>query len=133
MAKGSLKQNIVKNVLIIIIAIFFWPVLSASLREIQIQQLGDFLVMISILLVTVCFANFAFTYEKSKLTTTSGKLLSHLATFIFMLLILLLLESMALAVRVIYPSFFPIIFWFSVLLYTGVILYDFWDFFRSEY
>lgn len=132
MAKNIPHQNIIKNVLVIIIAAFLWPVFSSSLREIQVGQLGDFLVIISILLVTVCFANFTFTYEKSKQATMGGRLLSHTATFVFMLLILLLLESMVLAVRIVYPSFYAIIFWFSILLYAGVVLYDFWDFYRGE-
>jgi hypothetical protein len=50
-----------------------------------------------------------------------------------MLLIALLLESMVLAVKVVYPSFYSIILGLAVLLYIGVILYDFWDFFRTEH
>ncbi len=44
-----------------------------------------------------------------------------------MLLIALLLESIVLATRVIYPSFYGIIAVFSILLYLGIVLYDFWD------
>ena len=132
MAKNLIHQNIIKNFLIIGIAAFLWLVISASLQQLQVGQIGDFLIMISILLVTVCFANFAFTYEKSRSDISSINLLSHAATFVFMLLILLLLESMVLAVKVVYPSFYTIILGFSVLLYAGIILYDFWDLFRYQ-
>jgi hypothetical protein len=84
------------------------------------------------LLVTVCFANFAFTYEKSNLQTKSGKLLAHSATGVFMLLTVLLLESITVAVKVVYPSLHAIILGFSILLYVGVILYDFWDLTRAQ-
>jgi len=125
--KNLVSQNLIKNLLIIIIAAFFWSIISASLQPIQVDQLGNFLMVVSILLVTVCFANFAFTYEKSRFRTLQGGILSHLATFSFMLLILLLLESMVLAIKIIYPSLYPIILGFSVLLYAGIMLYDFWD------
>lgn len=132
MARKIVKENFIKHGAIVIIAAFLYPVISASLVGIRYEQTNDFLVVISMLLVTVCFANFAFTYEKSELNTTNGKLLSHSATFVFMLLILLLLESITLAVKVVYPSFHAIIFGFAILLYIGVVLYDFWDLVRWE-
>ena len=128
----SMKENLAKNILILVIAICFWPILSSSLSQIQNDQTNDFLLIISVLLVTVCFANFAFTYEESDLRTTGGKLLSHSATFSFMLLIALLLESIVLATKSVYPSFYNIIFGFAILLYIGIILYDIWDYMRAR-
>lgn len=125
-------QNILKNILIVVIAIFLWPVLSRSLQQIQADQIGNFLTIISIMLVTVCFANFAFTYEKSRMKTSGGALFSHSATFCFMLLIVLSLESMVLAVKAVYPSFYLLFLWFAALLYIGIVLYDFWDYFRAQ-
>lgn len=126
------KQNLVKNLFIILIAAFFWPLLSKTLNQIQAEQMNDFLLTISILLVTVSFPNFAFTYEKSKLKTASGKFLSYSATGIFMLLTALLLESVVLAVKIVYPFFYTITLGFSILLYLGIILYDLWDIIRAE-
>lgn len=100
--------------------------------QIKFEQTNDFLLIISMLLVTVCFANFAFTYEKTKLQTKTGMLFAHSATGVFMLLTALLLESITIAVKVVYPSFHAIIFGFSILLYFGVILYDFWDLMRAQ-
>lgn len=126
------KENAIKNILILIIAVFFYPVVSNSLTEIKSEQINDFLLIISMFLVTVCFANFAFTYEKSKLQTKSGRLLAHISTEIFMLLIIFLLESIVIAIKVVYPSFRTIIFGLSILLYLGVVLYDFWDLTRIQ-
>lgn len=127
-----IKENIVKNILILIIVGFLYPVFSKTLSAITVDAMNNFLLVISILLVTVCFANFAFTYEKSKLQTMKGRLLSYSATFIFMLLTALLLEVMVLAVKIVYPSFYGMIFVFAALLYLGIALYDFWDLFRNE-
>jgi len=127
-----IKKHLIKNVLIIFIAIVFYPVISRSLNQIKIEQMNDFLLILSILLMISSFANFAFTYEKSKLKTKSGSILSYYSTFVFMLLTALLLESMVLAVKVVYPSFYVMIFEFAILLYIGIILYDFWDLFRAE-
>ncbi|MBI4273050.1 hypothetical protein HY621_04330 [Candidatus Uhrbacteria bacterium] len=127
-----LKENIIKNIVVILIATFLLSTISEALTQIKVEQMNDFLLMISMLLVTVSFANFAFTYEKSKLKTISGRFLSHTATGIFMLLTALLLESMVFAVQVVYPFFYPLILWFSLLLYCGIILYDAWDIARAE-
>ena len=67
-----IKDNIIKNIAIIVIAVFLYPVISNSLAQIKLEQTNDFLLIISMLLVTVCFANFAFTYERSKLKTKAG-------------------------------------------------------------
>jgi len=127
-----IKQNIIKNVIVLIIAVFMWPILSNSLIQIQPEQANNFLLTISTLLVTVCFANFAFTYEKSKLKSKLGNLLSHFAVGIFMLLLALFLESIVMVMGAMYPFFHIMIFSFSILLYIGVVLYDFWDILRSE-
>jgi hypothetical protein len=83
------------------------------------------------LLVTACFANFAFSYENSEISNLGNRLLSHFATFIFMLLIAFFLEAIVVGVQLVYPSLFFVILVFSVLLYVGVALYDFWDFLRA--
>lgn len=120
-------ETLITDVIIVILAIFLWPVFAASLAGIDAGQIANFLLMISILLVTVCFANFAFTYEKSKLQTKGGKWLSRSAAVVYMVLIALLLETMVLAIKVVYPSFYVIALIFSILLYLGCVLYDLWD------
>lgn len=130
MKNSYIKDNIIKNILVLVIGAFIYPIILKSLVQIRFEQTNDFLLIVSMLLVTVCFANFAFTYEKSKLQTRSGKVLAHSATGVFMLLIVLLLESITVAVGVVYPSFHALIILFSILLYVGVVLYDFWDLMR---
>lgn len=128
----AVYENLIKNGLIVVLSLLSYAPLNHRFSEIQAADMGNFLLIISILLVTVCFANFAFTYEKSRLVSAWSRTVSHLATFIFMLLIALLLESMVIAVNVVYPSLYSIIFGFSILLYAGIALYDFWDLLRAS-
>lgn len=128
----SFKENLLKNLLIIILVSLFYNSIYSSLQSLKVEGgVNDFLLIVSMLLVTVCFANFAFSYEYSNLERLGMRLLAHLATFIFMLLIALLLESLVIVMRVIYPSLLTISIIFSILLYLGVALYDFWDFMRA--
>ena len=126
------KENAFKNGLALAIAALWYPYITKSLLDIDAAGLANFLLVISILLVTVCFANFAFTYEKARMATPSGRLLAHTTTFIFMLLIASLLESVAIGVHIIYPTLSSVIVPFTVLLYIGLALYDFWDLLRVE-
>ena len=127
----SIKENFLKNGIIIILIFLFYPSISNSLQLIDAAEIGNFLLVISMLLVTVCFANFAFSYEFSIMDKIGMRLLSHFSTFIFMLLIALLLETLIISINMVYPSLLMIILIFSILLYLGVALYDFWDFFRA--
>lgn len=129
-SNSYLKGNIIKNIVVLIIAGLAYPFIANAL-PIKSDQMGNFLLIISMLLVTVCFANFAFTYEKTQLKTSSGKLFAHCTTGLFMLLTVLLLESIVLTTNIVYPSFHIIILVFSILLYIGIILYDFWDLMRA--
>lgn len=125
-----IKENLVKNIATLVIAVLLYPFLKESLVAIRVEQINDFLLIISMFLVTVCFANFAFTYEKSKMKTKMEKLLAHGTTGVFLLLTALFLESIVLAVEVVYPSLYSLVFIFSALLYSAVVLFDFWDLLR---
>ncbi len=127
----SVKENLIKNLCVLVLAFLLYNNIYLSLNSIDSIKIGSFLSVISMLLVTVCFANFAFSYEHTDITKLSLRLLSHTATFIFMLLLALLLETLVISIRIVYPSLFSITLIFSILLYLGVGLYDFWDLFRS--
>ena len=120
-----LKLNVLKNGIVLIISVAMYPFILGSLAQITVEQTNDILLMISMLLVTVCFANFAFTYGQSKMHSIKGKLLAHSATGIFLLLTALFLESIIIIVNLVYPSFYFLMLVFSILLYGGVVLYYF--------
>ncbi len=127
-----IKENVIKNAVVVLIAAVLYPVIAKSLEQIKIEQTNDFLLIISILLVTVCFGNFAFTYEKSRFKAKGGKFLSYGTTGILLLLTLLLLECMIVTIKIVYPFLFNLILGFSIMLYAGIIMYDFWDLMRAE-
>lgn len=127
----SIKECLWKNFVVIVLAFLFYDRFRAALATLEASQMGDFLMLVSILLVTACFANFAFSYEFSIMESLGMRLLSHIATFIFMLLIGLLLEVMVIGLIQVYPSLGAMVSVFSLLLYTGCALFDFWDLFRG--
>lgn len=131
--KTLIKENIIKNILVVLFSFLVLFFTAKPIYEIQAAQINDFLLIISILLVTVCFANFAFSYEKSKLKSVKERFFSHLTTFVFLLLLLLLLlENLVIAVGAVYPTLKEMLFFLSFLLYFGNVLFDFWDIERAN-
>ncbi len=126
------KEGAIKNGSAALLAALALPTLYSALSTIDASALSNFLFIISILLVTVCFANFAFTYEKAKMKLLHGRLFAHLTTFIFMLLIATMLESVAIGMHIVYPSLSIIVTPMTILLYIGLAMYDFWDLLRVE-
>lgn len=132
MLKKLLWQNVWKNVLVLAISAVLWPSIGDSFRSIDGANFGNLLMIISILLVTVCFANFAFTYKNSNINSSKIRALSHLATFLFLLIIALLLVAMCIGIGIIYPTVYGFILSLSILLYISIVLYDFWDLCRTQ-
>ena len=129
--RRSVGECLIKNALILVVTFALYSPLTESLSSIRPEQTADFLFLISIMLVTACFANFAFSYEYSILETWWMRLISHLTTFLFMLLIGLLLLAMAIAIEIIHPNLYELVRSFCLLLYFSCALYDFWDLFRK--
>jgi hypothetical protein len=127
----ALLENITKNVVILVILACVYNPIHTSLRSLDISIMSDFLLIISIFLVIVCFANFAFSYEHLVFESYKMRIILHFATFLFMLLIGFLLEAMVIAVSQVYPSLLTITILFTVLLYLGLATHDFWDFYRA--
>ena len=126
----TIKENLVKNLIVIVCCFLFYPSLKNSLIAVSTEIMGNLVLVISIFLVTVSFASFAFTYEKININSLGSRLLAHSATFLFLLLTALLLETMVIAIGVAYPSLYGMAIVFAMLLYTSIILYDIWDLFR---
>ena len=92
---------------------------------------GSLLAAVSILAVTACFGNFAFTYEKIKRDSFGSRLLAHTTTGLLMLLIGMSLEMTSVLASLLVGEFY--IFNLSLLiLYAASVLYDFWDLKRTE-
>lgn len=123
-------HNIIKNVIVIIILLFSWSSLHAFLIKIDDTTAGDVLVAVSILAVAACFGCFAFTYEKTEEKQT-WFVLSHLTTGLLTLAVGWSLQMTAVLVEnLVGPfTFFRCM---LVVIYSSLVLYDFWDLNRIE-
>ena len=130
MYKVLIRENLIKNLLVIILSIFAYKFIATAVGGVEMSQSSNLLSLISMLLVVVCFANFAFTYEKSRMNTFGLRLVSHLCTFLLLLLLVFLLFGLISAVKIFIPSLYILTIWFSALIYLTVVLYDFWDLLR---
>lgn len=129
--KLIIQENLIKNLLVIICIILFYPSIKEGILGVPIGSITSLLSIISILIMTACFANFAFSYGKIKIHLNSTRYLAHGATFLFMLIVAFLLESLSIAIGIAYPSIYIIALVFSVLLYISIIFFDFLDLFRA--
>lgn len=130
-----LWENLAKNIVILLILVSSYPQIEDFLFNSPVASdnavLGSLLVAVSILAVTACFGNFAFTYEKVEHSSWDARLLAHLTTGVLMLLIGLSLEMTSVLAKLLIGDFF--IFNYSlVLLYLASVLYDFWDLRRAK-
>ena len=128
--RAVIIENLTKNLVVIIFLFMSYQGLKNGISGIPLDSVSNFLSLISILVMTVCFANFAFTYGQVKMHYKFPRFLAHGATFLFMLLIALLLESLVITIGIAYPSIYHMTMIFSVLLYLSLIFYDFLDLFK---
>ncbi len=132
MNKKLFQENIWKHAGVFILIMFAYPVIDYNLKTLDVPAVGNFLILISILLVSVCFANFAFTYKDSDLEQKATKYLSHATTALFLFLTGTLLTATCIAFTFAYPTLAVLLYAFSFLLYIGFVLYDFWDLLRNS-
>jgi hypothetical protein len=69
--KLIIKENILKHFLVILCSVIFYPLVTNSFKGIDGNNFGNLMTIISILLVTVCFANFEFKYQSVDLDSHS--------------------------------------------------------------
>jgi hypothetical protein len=132
--KTYYRDNIIKNLTIIFVLIITYLPIGNVISKSSIAQdkasLGSLLVAISILSVTACFGNFAFTYEKVEIKNNQSRILAHITTGLLMLLIGLSLVMTSFVIELLMGKF--IIFNISlIILYFASVCYDFWDLQRS--
>jgi len=133
--KQIIKENIIKNIIMIVVIIAFYFPIKTYLEQSNIANdpgaIGNLLFVTSIIIVTACFGAFAFTYERVKIDKFSHRLLAHITTGLLILIIglSLTLTSMLITYTIGYFFIFDLI---LVLLYIAVVCYDFWDLLRLE-
>lgn len=128
-------ENWLKNLIVIMILIPTYLSIQNTLLYSPFTSdksiIGSLLVAVSILAVTACFGNFAFTYEKVEHKNFTTRLFAHLTTGLLMLLIGLSLEMTSVLARILIGDF-PIFNASLFILYITSVLYDFWDLQRAD-
>ena len=132
--KNIIKENIIKHIIlaVLLIALFF-PIQSFLINNLSAdkESAGDIIVVMSIIAVTACFGNFAFTYEKINSKKKLHRYIAHITTGLLMLIIGISLIFSANLTIIIMGSFIISDLSF-LLLYIACVFYDFWDLFKLE-
>ena len=123
-------ENLVKNGILLVALLFCYPFIKASFDE-KVGSLdpslsGDLLVAVSIIAVTACFGNFAFTYERVLASNRAARFFAHLTTGLLMLVLGLSLAMAAILSERLVGSV-PFLSATLILLYVASVFYDFWD------
>jgi hypothetical protein len=134
MEKIIIKENIIKNIFIVILLIILYFPISSYLTNsnlfTDLSLAGNILVATSIIAVTACFGNFAFTYEKISVESIFERYLAHFVTGLLMLIIGTSLIFTGILVSFVMGHFILLDF-LLIVLYIACVGYDFWDLFRA--
>src|ERR1700722_20387537 len=83
MKHSHLKWNVLKNVLLVVILFFSYPIVKSEFATItNIQTLNTLLLFVGLIIVAPLFANFQFSYQFSKSHEIANIFLSHATTFL---------------------------------------------------
>ncbi|MBU0615869.1 MAG: hypothetical protein KJ601_07290 [Nanoarchaeota archaeon] len=128
-----IKENITKNLLLASILGILYPIIHNFLSQSSLfsdkSASGSIIVVTSIIAVTACFGNFAFTYEKINVNDSFQRYLAHITTGLLMLVIgISLIFTLNLTAIIMGP--FIILEITLLLLYLACVGYDFWDVYR---
>lgn len=128
--KKILFENYIKNFILLVLFVPIYFPIKNSLVLTDPNYTGDLLIVASIIAVTACFGNFAFTYEKIKIKSRKSRMTAHVTTGLLMFIIGVSLMMVSVLTGVMTGGF--LIMDLTLLaLYVATILYDFWDLNRS--
>lgn len=128
------KENLFKNIVILIVlAVLYLQIQNFLMSNLSNDKASasSIIVVASIIAVTACFGNFAFTYEKINPKKGFHRFLAHTTTGLLMLLIGISLIFTSVLTTIIMGNFIISDITF-LLLYIASVFYDFWDLFRLD-
>ena len=127
-----MKWNVLKNCLLILVLALSYPEIQHEFSSVtDPQTLNTLLLFIGLIIVAPLFANFQFSYQFSHNNHKMNLFLSHITTFLAMLVCGLLIAMVdVIFVRLVGNV---LIFRSTLLLFLiCMIIWDFWDFWRLE-
>ncbi|MBN2014013.1 MAG: hypothetical protein JW778_02425 [Candidatus Altiarchaeota archaeon] len=116
-------------VLLVVVYFLVKDYLAGSNIATDKASAGNILVAASIIAVTACFGNFAFTYEKIDSESAYQRILAHFTTGLLMLVIGTSLIFTSILISSIMGHFILVDI-ILLALYTACVAYDFWDILR---
>lgn len=130
--KKLLIENTIKNILLLALLIGSYGRLLKLFKNIDPEHYDSLLMTITLLIMAVLFADYAFTYAHTRIKNLLDRYLSHVITFMIMLCTGLLLESVVMIVNLKTNLNVWLITFVSITFYASLVLYDYWDILRSE-
>lgn len=130
--KRILIENTIKNILIFIVLLILYQPARNLFMNISSEHYGNLLVTVSLLIMAVLFADYAFTYAHTKMNSIIDRYFSHGITFTIMLCTGLMLESVIILVNLETGVNVWVITFVSVAFYLSLVMYDYWDILRSK-
>lgn len=127
-----LLENIIKNGILLTTCLICYPLIRNTLLQIPTASVTDLLTTITIMLVFGAAVNFAFSYEKVNIKNTWQRFVGHVTTFVAMMILLLVIESIIILVQISIPFAYPLVTVIGLLSIICILLYDFWDLFRYK-
>ena len=125
-----IRENIIKDVIIVILAIILIPVIGANAQFANEENAEAVVALLGLMLVFGAAVNFSFSYEKVVLNSTPQRYLAHVTTFLAQLLMVILLEAIVFVSLRVFPGMKFITITAAILSISVIILYDFWDLLR---
>lgn len=101
-------------------------------KNISSEHYSDLLIVTSLLIMAVLFADYAFTYEHTRMESFWDRYLSHSVTFIVLLCTGLMLESVVILINLETNTNVWIITFIAVAFYISLAMYDYWDILRYK-
>ncbi|MFA6888899.1 MAG: hypothetical protein WC254_05390 [Candidatus Woesearchaeota archaeon] len=133
--KQILKENILKNILIVVILILIYFPIHTYTENSSFNKdntaIGNVIIAVSLFSVCACFGNFGFTYEKINPKNRFQRIIAHTTTGLLMLVLGITLMFTA-ELIFLTIGYFILIHVIVFLLYIACIGYDFWDLYRLE-
>lgn len=127
MKQKILKENLIKNLIVLIALVIFYSPLVDFLQQLPLRAYDSITLVSTVLIMAFLFADYAFTYSAADIRSTGQRFLGHLITAIILFGTGALLQISILSLNLSLQTRFCLMEILGWLFYASLVLYDFWD------
>lgn len=127
-----LQENVVKNIIVIILIVYFYTPIQEFISKIDSGVYGDIMLATSILAVAAMFGAFSFSYESINPYKTADRMFGHITSGLLLLPIGIMFMFLQVILTLEIGSRPTILITAIWLVYLSIILWDFWNVKRIE-